>query len=169
MTFSEFPYERVDLAALGAKLDALTEQLRNAATGEEAIACVEQFKNLEHESSTMRTISNIRSSVNTADPFYEAEQKYYGANMPAIQQKTVLFQNLMLESPHRAALEQAYPPVAFQNAEIAARTISPEVLELLGEESRLVREFQKMNSSINVEFDGKTMTLAQALRERMKK
>ena len=35
MTFSEFPYERVDLAALGAKLDALTEQLRNAATGED--------------------------------------------------------------------------------------------------------------------------------------
>ena len=163
MVFSEFPYERVDLQAEGEKIDALIEQFKNAATAQEAIACVEQFNALQHHAGTMRTISNIRASVNTADPFYDQEQKYYGTHMPAIQQKTVVFQNLMLESPFRAELEQEYPPVAFSNAEIAARTISPEVLELLGEESRLVREFQKMNSSIAIELNGKTMTSAQVI------
>ena len=129
MVFSEFPYERVDLQAEGEKIDALIEQFKNAATAQEAIACVEQFNALQHHAGTMRTISNIRASVNTADSFYDQEQKYYGTHMPAIQQKTVVFQNLMLESPFRAELEQEYPDVKFAKVNV-------------DEEPELAREFK---------------------------
>ena len=39
MKFSEMPYERIDLDALGAEFDALTEKVMACSTLEEVLAC----------------------------------------------------------------------------------------------------------------------------------
>ena len=47
----------------------------------------------------------------------------------------------------------------FKNLEIAARSFSPAIVELMQEENKLVSEYQNLYASATVEFDGKTMPL----------
>ena len=52
MKFSEMPYERIDLDALGAEFDALTEKVKNAKSGEEVL---EAFRDYYSKNSRIKT------------------------------------------------------------------------------------------------------------------
>ena len=137
MKFCDMPYERIDVKAATAALDAAAEHLAGAKTlGEAEAAFEEREKTITHVH-TMSTIAYIRHTVNTLDEFYEKENDFNDENAPLIEQSEQKFTEAMLSSPLRPQLEEKYGKLIFVNAELSRKCFSPEIIPDLQEENRI--------------------------------
>ena len=162
MTFSEIPYERVDLLARKAQAEELIRRLRGAGSFEELEQVILEDHALEQNGlMTMRNLAQIRRDIDTRDEFYDAETKFYSRELPKYQHLSQEWTKALLESPFREELERKYGGVALLNAEIRNRTFKPELVEDLQKESELVNQYTKLIASAQIEFDGKTLTISQ--------
>ncbi len=123
------------------------------------IAAYDAYEKKMQTAGTMQQIAYIRHTINTKDEFYNAENDYMDEIGPKLQELTHRVNTALLESPYRAELERHYGALMFKNLEIAARSFSPAIVELMQEENKLVSEYQNLYASATVEFDGKTMPL----------
>ena len=156
MRINEIEYKRLDVPAAIASVVELTGRLQAAASESEAVEVLLAYSKLERTVMTTLALSSIRASQNTADAFYEAEEQYYAEATPPLMEKLNGLYKAMLESTYRPQLEQRFGKVAFINAEIALKTISPEILGMMQEESLLEIEYQKLQGALTVEFRGET-------------
>ena len=72
--FEEFPYKRPDLDQLKEEFRDLTQKLRNAEAFLEVQAAIEEASRLQNDVGTMSSLASIRNSMDTRDPYYEAEK-----------------------------------------------------------------------------------------------
>lgn len=159
MKFSEMPYSRPDMETLAAATAQTLAALSAATDAAEQIAAYDAFEKLQQTAGTMQQLAYIRHTINTKDEFYNAENDYMDEIGPKLQELTHQVNTALLNSPYREALEKHYGALLFKNLEIAARSFSPEIVELMQEENKLVSEYQNLYASAMVEFDGKTMPL----------
>ena len=162
MTFSEISYERVDLEARKEKAEELLARLKAAAD----FSALDQVILEDHELDSqrlmsMRTLAQIRHNIDTRDPFYDEEVKFYNRELPKYRYLSQEWTKALLASPFRAQLEEKYGGVSLLNAEISNRTFKPELVEDLQKESELTNQYSKLIASAQIEFDGKTLTLSQ--------
>lgn len=159
MKFSEMPYSRPDMEALAAATTQTLEAMKAAPNAAGQIAAYDTYEKKMQTAGTMQQIAYIRHTINTKDEFYNAENDYMDEIGPKLQELTHRVNTALLESPYRAELERHYGALMFKNLEIAARSFSPAIVELMQEENKLVSEYQNLYASATVEFDGKTMPL----------
>ena len=159
MKFSEMPYSRPDMEALAAATTQTLEAMKAAPNAAGQIAAYDAYEKKMQTAGTMQQIAYIRHTINTKDEFYYAENDYMDEIGPKLQELTHRVNTALLESPYRAELERHYGALMFKNLEIAARSFSPAIVELMQEENKLVSEYQNLYASATVEFDGKTMPL----------
>ena len=159
MKFSEMPYSRPDMEALAAATTQTVEAMKAAPNAAGQIAAYDAYEKKMQTAGTMQQIAYIRHTINTKDEFYNAENDYMDEIGPKLQELTHRVNTALLESPYRAELERHYGALMFKNLEIAARSFSPAIVELMQEENKLVSEYQNLYASATVEFDGKTMPL----------
>lgn len=159
MKFSEMPYSRPDMEALAAATTQTLEAMKAAPNAAGQIAAYDAYEKKMQTAGTMQQIAYIRHTINTKDEFYNAENDYMDEIGPKLQELTHRVNTALLESPYRAELERHYGALMFKNLEIAARSFSPDIVELMQEENKLVSEYQNLYASATVEFDGKTMPL----------
>lgn len=159
MKFSEMPYSRPDMEVLAAATTQTLEAMKAAPNAAGQIAAYDAYEKKMQTAGTMQQIAYIRHTINTKDEFYNAENDYMDEIGPKLQELSHRVNTALLESPYRAELERHYGALMFKNLEIAARSISPAIVELMQEENKLVSEYQNLYASATVEFDGKTMPL----------
>lgn len=159
MKFSEMPYSRPDMEALAAATTQTLEAMKAAPNAAGQIAAYDAYEKKMQTAGTMQQIAYIRHTINTKDEFYNAENDYMDEIGPKLQELTHRVNTALLESPYRAELERHYGALMFKNLEIAARSFSPAIVELMQEENKLVSQYQNLYASATVEFDGKTMPL----------
>ena len=159
MKFSEMPYSRPDMEALAAATTQTLEAMKSAPNAAGQIAAYDAYEKKMQTAGTMQQIAYIRHTINTKDEFYNAENDYMDEIGPKLQELSHRVNTALLESPYRAELEKHYGALMFKNLEIAARSFSPAIVELMQEENKLVSEYQNLYASATVEFDGKTMPL----------
>lgn len=159
MKFSEMPYSRPDMEALAAATTQTLEAMIAAPNAAGQIAAYDAYEKKMQTAGTMQQIAYIRHTINTKDEFYNAENDYMDEIGPKLQELSHRVNTALLESPYRAELEKHYGALMFKNLEIAARSFSPAIVELMQEENKLVSEYQNLYASATVEFDGKTMPL----------
>ena len=159
MKFSEMPYSRPDMEMLATATTETLAAMKAAPDAAGQIAAYDAFEKKIQTAGTMQQIAYIRHTINTKDEFYNAENDYMDEIGPKLQELTHQVNTALLESPYRAELEKHYGALMFKNLEIAARSFSPAIVELMQEENKLVSEYQNLYASATVEFDGKTMPL----------
>ena len=159
MKFSEMPYSRPDMEMLATATTETLAAMKAAPDAAGQIAAYDAFEKKIQTAGTMQQIAYIRHTINTKDEFYNAENDYMAEICPKLQELTHQVNTALLESPYRAELEKHYGALMFKNLEIAARSFSPAIVELMQEENKLVSEYQNLYASATVEFDGKTMPL----------
>lgn len=159
MKFSEMPYSRPDMEALAAATTQTLEAMKASPNAAGQIAAYDAYEKKMQTAGTMQQIAYIRHTINTKDEFYNAENDYMDEIGPKLQELSHQVNTALLESPYRAELERHYGALMFKNLEIAARSFSPAIVELMQEENKLVSEYQNLYASATVEFDGKTMPL----------
>lgn len=159
MKFSEMPYSRPNMEALAAATTQTLEAMKAAPNAAGQIAAYDAYEKKMQTAGTMQQIAYIRHTINTKDEFYNAENDYMDEIGPKLQELSHRVNTALLESPYRVELERHYGALMFKNLEIAARSFSPAIVELMQEENKLVSEYQNLYASATVEFDGKIMPL----------
>ena len=77
MKFSQMKYERPDAEQLKAELNGLTEKLKVAKSYAEAKELFLAEEKLNKHISTLANLAHIRHTIDTRDPFYDGEMKFW--------------------------------------------------------------------------------------------
>ena len=161
MKFSQMPYERPVFEEVEAKLKDMLARFKSASTAEEAFAVFKEYDEYTNDVDTTSTLAFVRNSLDTNDEFYDAEVEFWDETEPKLEEITQEFTAALLASPFRKDMEAAWGSLMFVNAEIELKTFKPEIVSDLQEENTLQTEYDKLIASAQIEFDGKTLTLAQ--------
>ena len=164
MKVSELPYRRVTLEEVKQVMEDVLARVRNAKSVEEILAAREDYLKLNLEFTTNVSLANMRYTINTVDEFYVAENEYYDEITPAVQNYTVEYASALLDSPFRPELEKALSPVLFRSMEVSRKAMSPEIIEDMVEENKLVREYSDLMSGMEFSFRGETMPRAMLMK-----
>ncbi|MFJ8237751.1 M3 family oligoendopeptidase [Ureibacillus sp. NPDC094379] len=161
VTFKEYEYKRPNLEELKRDVRELVEQFKQATSVEvqsEVIGKINAFRN---DFSTQANLVYIRASIDTNDEYYQNERDYLDDISPQVEEIVFEFYQELVKSSFRQQLEEKWGTQLFALAENQIKAFSPKVIELMQKENKLVSEYSKLVASAQIEFDGKTLTLAQ--------
>ncbi|WP_097150297.1 M3 family oligoendopeptidase [Ureibacillus acetophenoni] len=161
VTFKEYQYTRPELEALTKEFRLLIEQFKNADSVEAQIKAIEEINKVRNDYGTQATLVYVRASIDTNDEFYQKERDYFDEISPQFEEVIFEYYQELVKSPFRKQLEEKWGTQLFALAENQIKSFSPEIIELLQKENKLVSEYNKLVASAQIEFDGKTLTLAQ--------
>ncbi|MDW0112908.1 M3 family oligoendopeptidase [Sporosarcina saromensis] len=161
LKFEDYEYKRPDLPRIKEQFLDLLEQFKGATSFESQNEIIESINRINSNYSTQSNIMLIRSSIDTNDEFYQQEREYFDEIDPEFQELGTAFYKELVATPFRKQLEEKWGPQLFALADNAIKSFSPEILPLLQKENKLVSEYSKLVASAQIEFDGKTLTLAQ--------
>lgn len=152
--FSQIAYERPHMEELETVLKEKIHQLENAANYEEARRAYIELENADVKDTTMANIAHIRSTINTADPFYEEEVKYLNAAQSRLMPVYRQANEALCQSPYRKDFEAEFGPYLFHNLEEQTRLLDPALIEDKIQESELVQQYQKTTAACRTVFHG---------------
>ena len=158
--FSQYPYNRPEIAEYRAEFERLLARFQVADDAAAQIAAFVEIDQLRRAFDTQRTICQIRHTVDTADSFYEAENDYFDEVSPAAEELGNKFYAAVLQSRFRQELEAHAGKQFFVIADLALRTFKPEILGLMEEENKLRSEYVKLRAQAKLEFRGETYNLS---------
>ena len=157
MKVCDLPYKRVTLEEVEAVMKDVIARIRSAKSADEILAAREDCNALRLEYQTAASLSYMRYSINTVDEFYVAEKEYYDEVGPSVQNYMIEYASALLDSPFRAELENALSPVLFKSLEVERKSMSPEIIEDMVEENKLVSEYSQLMAGMEFEFRGEKM------------
>ncbi len=160
-SFDKLVYQRVGYEFIAAELRKARLHLRIAVNPAAAAQTVQDMQAALRLYATQSAIARIRHDCHTDDAFYSDEQAYYDQTDARVALLVQSFYSTMLNSRHRAELENRYGRLIFRKAENLKETVNAAVVEDLAEESRLESTFDQLMSSATVHFDEAFMTLAE--------
>ncbi len=161
MKFSEMPYERPDLEKAKAELAQLTQELENAETYQQARELLMRKDKLENSVMTHQSLAYVRHSIDTRDEFYKQEHMFWDAALPELQEYLQKWTAALLASKHRSDFEKEFGNIIFINAELDIKAFSPEIIPEMQEENDLVRQYENLIASAQIDFEGGTYTISQ--------
>ena len=111
MKVSELPYRRVTREEMTEGLQRVIERVKAAQSVEEILAARAEYLSLTTEYATAQSLSYMRYTINTVDPFYLAEKDYYDEIGPEVENLALQYTSAVLDSPFRKELETALSPM----------------------------------------------------------
>ena len=160
MKVSEIPYVRYTIEEAKEAFARFEAAMKAAQSAEEVVAARGIMLEVLCEYVTAASLANCRFTLDTRDPFYQAEMAYYDEVGPLFSDLQVQYADLMLRSPYRKELETLMNPKLFREYECAKKAFSPAIIEESQEENNLSTEYSKFMSEMAFEFEGETMPLS---------
>jgi M3 family oligoendopeptidase len=161
MKFSEFTYERPDVATLKTEFEEAVQIFKDAESADKQNEAMKKVVALRNSFESKARLAKIRHTINTEDVFYKEEQAFMDENLPVYQGMVTAFHEALVQSPFKDELESKWGSQLFRLAELKVKTYSEDVLEDLKQENKLSSEYVKVMASAKIEFDGKELNLAQ--------
>ncbi|WP_191565799.1 M3 family oligoendopeptidase [Metabacillus idriensis] len=161
MKFQEYKYIRPVKEDVEDSFYEALEKFKSAGSLEEQEAVIDELNVIRGNISTAFNLCSIRHTIDTNDEFYKEEQDYLDELEPHFKALDTEFYKALVSSAFRNELEEKYGKQLFALADAQLKTFSPEVLEDLQKENKLVTEYTKLVASAKIDFDGKEYTLAQ--------
>lgn len=159
MKVAELEYKRVTLEETKTILGEIISKVKNAKSVEEILEAREKYVKIYNDFITALSLSYMRYTLNTTDEFYLAEKAYYDEATPEFQNILQEYAVALLESPFRAELEKELSPLLFKLFEVQKKAMSPDIIEEMIEENRIVTEYSNLMSKLTFQFRGETMPL----------
>ncbi|WP_413363943.1 M3 family oligoendopeptidase [Lysinibacillus sp. 3P01SB] len=161
MKFTEYEYKRPDLPAIKEAIRSLIEEFKQAPTVEAQSEVIEKINACRRDFSTQSNLVYIRASIDTADEYYQNARDDIDEMAPELDEVISEYYRALVNSPFRTELEEKWGSQLFDLADNQIKGFSPAVIEKMQKENKLVSEYNKLVASAQIEFDGKTLTLAQ--------
>ncbi|KUO94999.1 M3 family oligoendopeptidase [Ferroacidibacillus organovorans] len=161
MGFASYLYQRPDMEETKHLFEERLEMFKASESATEAREAILALNAIRNAFDSMANLVYIRHSTDTNSQFYRDEQHFFDEFGPVMQSLTTAFYDALLESPHRAELENMLGRRVFLLADLQRKTFSPEVLLDLQKENELTTKYQEIVASAKISFDGKELNLAQ--------
>ncbi|MHA6259434.1 M3 family oligoendopeptidase [Sporosarcina sp. CAU 1771] len=161
ITFNEYQYERPVIQDIKADFEVLLSKFKAAASFEEQNKVIEKINAIGSDYSTQSNLAYIRASIDTNDEFYKAERDFFDEINPEYQELETAYYKELVATPFRAELEDKWGSQLFALADNSISSFSPAIVPLLQKENKLSSDYSKLVASAQIEFDGKSLTLAQ--------
>ena len=158
-TFNGIEYRRPDMDAAIKAIQAHTQCIKNAKSGDEVIEAILAMSKESAEMEDMLSVAYIRNTLDTTDPFYEAEQAWMDQMMPTYTPYVIAFNNAVKESPFRAAVEERFGKNYFIRMELSEKAFCEENIPLMQKEAALCTEYQKIMATAKIELNGEVLNL----------
>ena len=159
--FEDYQYARPDMENVKEDFSILLEKFRSASSYELQNQVIENINKIGKDYSTMANLVYIRASIDTNDEFYQKERDYFDKIGPEYQELETAYYKELVATPFRANLENKWGTQLFALADNSIKSFSPEIVGMLQQENKLASDYSKIVASAQIEFDGKTLTLAQ--------
>lgn len=163
MKFSEYRYERPDVAQFEQEFGSLLTVFREAKNADDQAKAMNELNKLRGAVATQLTLVSIRHSVDTNDEFYKAEKDFSDETTPLFQKYITEYYDALVHSEFRPELEARFGKQLFQLAELEIKTFSPDIISDLQLENKLTTEYSKLIASAKIEFEGEERTLSQLI------
>ncbi len=160
MKFSQMQYQRVDFDQLKRDFAELERGLDAAKSGEEQFEIHKKFYEITGHVQTSMELSMIRHDIDTTDPYYSEEKKFYDKNGPVFQNLVVSYQKKLYASRFRPYLEEKIGKVAFHNIELSMKAVDPKILPLMQEENALTTQYNDLLAKAQIPWRGETLNLS---------
>ena len=159
MKVSELKYERLTLETFAEEIQTIIEDVKKAASADEVMAARNRCNDLYIRLETAQALSYMRYSINTADEFYLAEKDYYDEMGPQAQNYLLEYTKAMLATPFRKELEESGQiiPLVFRSYEVELKSMSPEIIEDMIEENKVVSQYSQLMAAMEFEFRGEKL------------
>lgn len=156
---SQLPYTRLPLEEFAQEAKQIIDQVKGASSAQEVLAARDRCNKLVIRLETAQALSYMRYSINTADEFYLAEKDYYDEMGPQAQNYLLEYTRAMLASPFRKELEASGEiiPLVFRSFEVELKSMSPEIIEDMVEENRVVSQYSQLMAGMEFEFRGEKL------------
>ncbi|NUN99465.1 MAG: M3 family oligoendopeptidase [Saprospiraceae bacterium] len=160
LKFENYQYTRPDIAGMTAQFDEYLTRFENATSFEEQSLAFDQANNLKEDFYSMRSICQVRHTIDTGDAFYEAENNFFDEQIPHVEALTHRLYQVLIRATFREELEAKWGRQLFRIAELSLKTFSPEIIEDLQEENRISSDYIKLKAGAVIEFQGETYNLS---------
>ncbi len=156
---SELNYERVTIEEFTREMEEVIRQVKEAQTAADVLAARDRCNALSVRWQTAEALSYMRYSINTVDEFYVAEKDYYDEVGPLAQNEMLAYTKAMLDTPFRKELEDsgAIIPLVFRSFEVELKSMSPEIIEDMVEENKLVSRYSQLMAAMEFDFRGEKL------------
>ncbi|MEG2645102.1 MAG: M3 family oligoendopeptidase, partial [Enterococcus sp.] len=159
--FSDFLYERPDLAQYKKKFESATQTFSTAKNYTNAKHAMKKLNAMRSEMTKNMKLAYIRHSINTKDDFYNQENEFWDHHEPLVDQLHNTFYQSLLASPFKTDLLNDYPETLFLFAEDQLALLNESVIELKQKENEVVSRYTQLIASAGLLFDGKKCTLSE--------
>ena len=154
MKVSELEYRRVTIEALRDAVTSIVGQIEAAESVEDVLAARKAYNDLMVEYGTMTALSYMRYTINTVDEFYLQEKDYYDEIGPEAANLDLMYNTAFMNSKFRSELEGKLNPLLFRSIENSMKSMSPEIVEDMVEENKLVSEYSALMAGMEFVFHG---------------
>ncbi|MDD8042097.1 MAG: M3 family oligoendopeptidase [Thermotogota bacterium] len=159
--FREFEYRRPDISIVKETFSAALKELTEAENVERQYEAIRNINAMRKEIESMSALGRIRHTIDTIDPFYEAENAFYDENDPIFLEMITQYYQALIGSKYRSELEQKMGKHVFDLAEITLKSFKPEIIADMQEENALRTEYTKLIASAKIQFEGEERNLSQ--------
>lgn len=161
MKFEEYPLVVPSLEELSKEYEKLIAKLEKAKSANEQINTFRQVMKFDDHVETMFTIISIRYSLDTTNETYAHAQDVMDEVAPQLQVYSEKINKIMLNSPYRKELEDAFGTYLFKQLELALKCFDAKIIEDLQKENKLVSKYDKVMAGAKIKFNGQTYNLSQ--------
>lgn len=161
ITFDQYTYKRPNFEEGKRRFEQLLSNFKKATSMDEQSEAIKEISKFRESFSTQGNLAYIRASIDTNDEFYQQERDFFDEVSPQLEELITAYYKELVSSKFRKELEDKWGSQLFNMADYSIKAFSPEIINLLQQENKLSSEYSKLVASAQVEFDGKTLTLAQ--------
>lgn len=159
MDFKKMEYKRPNIELAQETFQGFIGKIENANSLEEASEALKDINTLRNEIDSMCAIVTIRNTIDTTDKFYEDEQAYLDEKLPIYEGIISNCYKAMIGCKYKEGLKVIFKPQLFNIANLAVKTISPEVIDDMQVQNKLVTEYTKLIASAKIDFEGEERNL----------
>ncbi|WP_050614626.1 M3 family oligoendopeptidase [Bacillus testis] len=161
MAFNHFVYERPQFGHYKTAFEELLKQFKDAPSIDVQETAMKALNDLRNTFDTMKNLVYVRHTIDTNDDFYKEEQAYLDEVSPEFEELDAAFYQALIASPYRKELEEKWGKTLFLLAETKIKTLSPEIIQDLQVENKLISEYTQLIASAKIPWNGEELTIAQ--------
>ena len=142
---SQLPYQRVSMEAFAQEIQGIITQVKEASSAQAVMAARDQCNQLVVRWQTAEALSYMRYSINTADPFTWRRRTTMMRWVP--RHRTTFWSTPRPCWRPRSAgnwRRVGDHPLVFRSFEVELKSISPEIIEDMVEENRVVSQYSQL-------------------------
>ena len=162
--FSQIVYTRPDMGALKKKLRAQLKKLKKASSYDAARAAFLASQEESGHVETAYVVASIRNTLDTKDPFYDGEMKYFNSAMAMMMPLSKAFTKELLHSRFRPQFEQEFGKQLFVTAEMDQKTQSLRIIPDLIRQGNIENEYKKTTAACKTVFRGEEVNFYRLLK-----